>query len=45
MNLKQVALENFDETQYLRLNPDISKAVERGEFESGWQHYSMFGIE
>ena len=45
MNLKQVALENFDETQYLRLNPDISKAVERGEFESGWQHYSMFGVE
>lgn len=45
MSLKQqIALEDFDETQYLRLNPDISKAVERGEFESGWQHYSMFGI-
>lgn len=45
MSLKQVALENFDETQYLRLNPDVSKAVELGEFESGWQHYSMFGID
>ena len=44
MSLKQVALENFDETQYLRLNPDVSKAIEQEEFESGWQHYSLFGI-
>ena len=45
MNSKQqVALEDFDETQYLRLNPDVSKAVKQGDFESGWQHYQKFGI-
>lgn len=45
MNSQQkVAFEDFDETQYLRLNPDVSQAVKRGDFKSGWQHYSKFGI-
>ncbi|MEM9506586.1 MAG: class I SAM-dependent methyltransferase [Cyanobacteria bacterium P01_E01_bin.35] len=41
--IQQIALENFDETQYLRLNPDISDAVARGDFESGWDHYQRYG--
>ena len=39
----QVAFKDFDETQYLRLNPDVSYAVEKGDFESGWEHYSRCG--
>lgn len=44
MNEKtQVAFEHFDETQYLRLNPDVSQAVDRGDFASGWEHYTRCG--
>jgi SAM-dependent methyltransferase len=45
MSLKQqVALKDFDETQYLRLNPDVLNAVKQGDFKSGWDHYLKFGI-
>lgn len=45
MNEKQqVSFKDFDETQYLRLNQDVSNAVKRGDFESGWDHYSRYGI-
>jgi SAM-dependent methyltransferase len=26
------------------LNPDVSQAVQQGDFGSGWEHYLMFGI-
>ena len=33
----------FDEDEYLRCNPDVRRAVERGEIESGKVHYRTFG--
>jgi len=33
----------FDEREYLRCNPDIRRAVYRGEFASGYQHYQRYG--
>ena len=39
----EITFKDFDETQYLRLNPDVSHAVEKGDFESGWDHYSKCG--
>jgi hypothetical protein len=33
----------FDEEEYLRCNPDVRRAVERGEMESGDFHYRTFG--
>ena len=33
----------FDEREYLRCNPDVRRAVRRGEFESGLQHCLRFG--
>ena len=45
MNSKQkINFEDFDETQYLRLNPDVLNAVQKGDFKSGWEHYLLFGI-
>ena len=45
MNHKpEIPLADFNEAEYLRLNPDISNAVERGDFTSGWEHYLRFGI-
>jgi tRNA A37 methylthiotransferase MiaB len=35
--------ENYDEKSYLLANPDVAKAVERGEFESGRVHFELFG--
>ena len=34
----------FDEREYLRCNPDVRRAVRRGEVASGVQHYLTFGI-
>jgi GT2 family glycosyltransferase len=46
----QSALENevpgvevFDEAGYLRLNPDVRRAVELGQIESGYAHYFWHG--
>jgi hypothetical protein len=33
----------FDEREYLRCNPDVRRAVERGQMESGAAHYRVFG--
>jgi GT2 family glycosyltransferase len=33
----------FDEALYLRLNPDVAKAVAAGTFRSGAEHYQHFG--
>ncbi len=33
----------FDEREYLRCNPDVWRAVRRGEQPSGWAHYQKFG--
>jgi hypothetical protein len=34
---------DFDEREYLRCNPDVSQAVERGTMPSGSVHYQNFG--
>jgi len=43
--LLQIALSTgeFDEAAYLRENPDVADAVERGEIESAYLHYIGFG--
>lgn len=33
----------FDEREYLRCNPDVRRAVERGIVESGAAHFRAFG--
>lgn len=35
--------ESFDETAYLAANPDVATAVNNGQFDSGQQHYVLFG--
>jgi GT2 family glycosyltransferase/glycosyltransferase involved in cell wall biosynthesis len=34
----------FDETGYLRVNPDVAEAVARGEFASGFDHWAREGL-
>ena len=43
--LLQIALAStdFDEEDYLKKNPDVAKAIERGEIESARVHYIGFG--
>jgi len=31
------------EQRYLDENPDVAAAVRSGSFESGWQHYMLYG--
>ena len=38
-----LAREVFDEAGYLRLNPDVQRAVEMGQIESGYAHYFWHG--
>ncbi len=35
---------SFDESGYLRLNPDVAESVARGEFPSGYDHYMRHGF-
>ncbi len=35
--------DEFDETYYLQLYPDVAQAVTRNQFASGWQHFLNFG--
>ena len=35
--------ESFDETAYLRANPDVAQAVRNGQIASGRQHYDLYG--
>jgi FkbM family methyltransferase len=37
------APEGYDEAAYLAANRDVRRAVERGDFESGLQHWLQFG--
>jgi SAM-dependent methyltransferase len=35
--------QNFDETAYLKANPDVAAAFNAGQLESGYQHFDIFG--
>jgi hypothetical protein len=35
--------ENFDEKRYLKENPDIREAGQRGKIKSGYQHFKRHG--
>jgi GT2 family glycosyltransferase len=35
--------ESFDEAGYLRLNPDVRRAIELGQVESAYSHYLLYG--
>ncbi len=35
--------EIFDEAGYLRLNPDVRRAIELGQVESAYSHYLLYG--
>lgn len=39
----QASPDEFDETHYLSLHPDVSAAVAQGVFENGWDHFRQFG--
>ena len=41
--LPPVPLE-YNEGEYLELNPDVAMAVEKGQFTSGIEHYLMYGF-
>ena len=41
--LPPVPLE-YNEGEYLELNPDVAVAVEKGQFTSGIEHYLMYGF-
>ena len=36
-------VSGFDEREYLRCNPDVRRAVNSGQMESGAAHYKVFG--
>jgi GT2 family glycosyltransferase len=38
-----IPAESFDEAGYLRLNPDVRRAIELGQLESGYSHYLWHG--
>jgi SAM-dependent methyltransferase len=38
-----ISTVDFSESDYLALNPDVARAVARGEFACGWDHFVMFG--
>ena len=40
-----ITYKNFDEKNYLDANPDVKKAIERGDFVDGLEHYKKFGIK
>lgn len=35
--------DHFDETSYLAANPDVADAVQKGQLQSGYQHFLLFG--
>ncbi|MEZ5582909.1 MAG: hypothetical protein R3F37_09190 [Candidatus Competibacteraceae bacterium] len=39
----RTSIDIFEEDSYLSQNPDIYKAVERGDFETAQQHWNKFG--
>lgn len=38
-----VTFNNFDEIKYLKSNPDVAIAVDKGELLSGYQHFVLYG--
>ena len=44
MNVQVSPFNSFDEAQYLKLNPDVSEAVQNGMISSGWEHYFLQGV-
>jgi hypothetical protein len=42
-NIGDTGASQISETLYLARNPDVAKAVARGEFASGMDHYQRFG--
>lgn len=36
--------EDYEEQAYLRANPDVAAAVERGDFRDGRSHFEAFGV-
>ena len=37
--------KEYNEADYLELNPDIAAAVEKGSFSSGIEHYLLYGFK
>jgi len=35
--------ENFNEAEYVAVNPDVASAVAAGVFASGWAHFDLYG--
>ncbi|MEW8606637.1 MAG: class I SAM-dependent methyltransferase [Candidatus Thiodiazotropha sp.] len=44
MEIAQLLSRDFDETTYLRLNPDVSEAVKNRAFASGLEHCLSYGL-
>jgi len=44
MNDMNYPVKSFDESTYLKLNPDVSEAVQNRSFSSGWEHYISYGF-
>jgi hypothetical protein len=42
---KLISAVGFDEANYLRLNPDIAEAINRGDVYSGFQHFLLYGMD
>ncbi len=40
-----MSLNIFDEAYYLRKNPDVADAVKAGLFQSGRQHFELYGLQ
>ncbi|MEM7701100.1 MAG: glycosyltransferase family A protein [Pseudomonadota bacterium] len=43
---RMIALEapaNFDDRAYIKANPDVAAEVKAGNFNSGFEHYALFG--
>jgi O-antigen biosynthesis protein len=38
-----ISVDLFDETGYLHLHPDVQQAIERGDVESAYKHYVLYG--
>ena len=43
-DIMNVPFKDFDESTYLKLNPDVFKAVQNRSFSSGLQHYISYGF-
>ena len=35
----------FDEESYIEANPDVAKAIQKGQFSSGWDHFIRYGYK